>query len=402
MGPLAGRNVVLCVSGSIAAYKAADLASKLVQAGACVDAVLSEAAQAFITPFTFRSLTGRPVYTAMFDPASDSAEAHVALARRADLVIIAPVTATTLARLAYGLADDFAALTVLATQAPLLLAPAMDAQMWSAAVTQANVSQLLKRGAVFVGPEAGRLASGQTGLGRLAEPETILGAAKLLLARQGDFVGYRIIVSAGGTREPIDPVRFISNRSSGKMGYALAEAARDRGAAVALVSTVDALPVPYGVDVVPVATVAEMRQAVLDAAETAQGLVMAAAVSDFRPAAAATQKVKKNDGGGLSLELVQNPDFLREVPSRLVKVAFAAETENVIENAKRKPLSHGHLDLICANDVSAPDSGFAVDTNRVTIIDAQGAVEELPLLSKYEAAQRILDRMLPLLAKRRT
>jgi phosphopantothenoylcysteine decarboxylase/phosphopantothenate--cysteine ligase len=398
---LEGRNLVLCVTGSIAAYKAADLASKLVQAGARVDTVLTESAREFITPFTFRSLTGRPVYTGMFEPVGDGGEEHVALARRADLVLVAPATATTLARLAHGLADDFVALTVLASQAPLLIAPAMDSQMWAASATQANVATLVQRGATFVGPESGRLASGQAGPGRMAEPEKILGAAKQVLAKQGDLAGYRLIVSAGGTREPLDPVRFIGNRSSGKMGYALAEAARDRGAAVSLVSTTDALPAPYGVDLVLVATVADMRDAVLEASRSAHGLIMAAAVSDFRPAGLAAQKIKKGEGGGLSLELVTNPDFLHEVPERLVKVAFAAETENVIENARRKPLSHGHLDLICANDVSQPDSGFGVDTNRVWIIDSSGSVEELPLLTKYEVSHRILDRLLPLLRERR-
>ncbi len=396
---LRGRNVVLGVCGSIACYKAADLASKLVQAGATVDVVLTESAQKFVTPFTFRSLTGRAVYTDMFEPVSSEGEEHVALSRRADLLIVAPATATTLARLAHGLADDMLSLTALATRAPILVAPAMDSQMWEAAATRANVETLRARGVEFVGPEQGRLASGNVGAGRLSEPSKILGAAQWLLARDGDFAGRHIVVSAGGTREPIDPVRVITNRSSGKMGYALAEAARDRGAEVTLVSTEPGLPLPYGVTLLAVESVAQMRAAVLSACESADALIMAAAVSDYRPAEAAQQKLKKGEGG-MMLPLVKNESFLPEVPASVVKVAFAAETENLIENASRKPLSHGPLDLIVANDVSASDAGFAVDTNRVTILDAAGATEELPLLSKYEVAQRILDRVLPLLDKR--
>jgi phosphopantothenoylcysteine decarboxylase/phosphopantothenate--cysteine ligase len=400
--PLRGKHVVLGVCGSIASYKAADLASKLVQAGAVVDVVMTASAREFVTPFTFRSLTGRPVYTDMFEPATDAGEEHVALARRAELVIIAPATATTMARLAHGLADDMLSLTVLATKAPVLLAPAMDSQMWEAAATRENVETLRRRGVEFVGPESGRLASGNTGMGRLADPKTILGAAKLLLARDGDLAGRHLVVSAGGTREPIDPVRVISNRSSGKMGYALAEAARDRGAQVTLVSTIDALPVPYGVELARVETVAEMREVVLAACDTADAdvLIMAAAVSDFRPAEAADQKIKKGEGGDLTLRLMPNPSFLLEVPDRVLKVAFAAESQDVIANALRKPQSHGRLDLICANDISAEGAGFGVDTNLVTLLQPGRDPEALPLLPKYEVALRILDRIRDILSAR--
>ena len=398
--PLQGKHVVLGVSGSIAAYKAADLTSKLVQAGALVDVVLTDSAQQFITPFTFRSLTGRPVYTNMFEPATDAGEEHVSLARQADLVIVAPATATTLARLAHGLADDMLSLTVLATTSPVLVAPAMDSQMWAAAATQENVETLRRRGVEFVGPESGRLASGSVGAGRLSEPLTIVGAAKLVLARGGDLAGKHIVVSAGGTREPIDPARVLTNRSSGKMGYALAEAARDRGARVTLVSTVESLPVPYGVERVGVESVSEMREAVLIACETAQALIMAAAVSDFRPARPSEQKIKKGEGGGLTLELVANASFLPEVPDRVVKVAFAAESHEVIANALRKPQSHGRLDLICANDITAEGSGFAVDTNLVTLLEPGEPAEELPLLLKYDVAVRILDRVRRIIANR--
>jgi phosphopantothenoylcysteine decarboxylase/phosphopantothenate--cysteine ligase len=397
--PLRDRNVVLGVSGSIAAFKAADLASKLVQAGALLDVVLTDAAQQFVTPFTFRSLTGRPVYTNMFQPATDAGEEHVALARRAELIVVAPATATTLARFAYGLADDMLSLTVLASKAPVLVAPAMDSQMWEAAATQANVATLRGRGFAFVGPESGRLASGHTGAGRMSEPDKILGAAKYEIARQGDLAGRHLVISAGGTREPIDPVRVLTNRSSGKMGYALAEAARDRGASVTLVSTEPSLPRPYGVELTPVETVAQMRDAVLAACAGADALIMAAAVSDYRPAEAADQKLKKGEGG-MMLPLVKNDSFFPEVPASVVKVAFAAETEDLIENAMRKPQTHGPLDLIVANDVSASDAGFGVDTNRVVILDAAGGKQELPLLTKYEVAQRVLDRLLPILRER--
>jgi phosphopantothenoylcysteine decarboxylase/phosphopantothenate--cysteine ligase len=291
-------------------------------------------------------------------------------------------------------------LTVLATKAPVLLAPAMDSQMWEAAATRENVETLRRRGVEFVGPESGRLASGNTGTGRLAEPETIVGAAKLLLARDGDLAGRRVVVSAGGTREPIDPARVLTNRSSGKMGYALAEAARDRGAQVILVSTIDSLPVPYGVELASVATVAEMRDAVLAACESADVLIMAAAVSDFRPAEPADQKIKKGEGGDLTLRLIPNPSFLLEVPDRVVKVAFAAESQDVIENALRKPQSHGHLDLICANDISAEGAGFGVDTNLVTLLQPGRDPEALPLLPKYDVSLRILDRVRDILSAR--
>ena len=395
--PLEGKQIVLGVCGSIAAYKAADLASKLVQQGAILDVILTDAAQEFITPLTFRSLTGRPVFTNMYRPETDLPEEHIALARRTDLILIAPASATTLARLAYGLADDFLSLTCLASKAPVLVAPAMDSQMWEAAVTQENVETLKRRGVAFIGPVSGRLASGLTGYGRFAEPSEILGAVRQELAKDGDLAGRHIVVSAGGTREPLDPVRFIGNRSTGKMGYALAEAAADRGAEVTLVTAPTGLAAPSGAKVVHVETVAELREAILSASETTDCLIMAAAVSDFRPADVAADKIKKGEGG-MTLELVKNADFLHEVPDRLVKVAFAAETQDLIANARRKTESHGHLDLICANDVSAPDSGFAVDTNRVTILDAQGGIEELPLMSKLDVAHRILDRVVPLIA----
>jgi phosphopantothenoylcysteine decarboxylase/phosphopantothenate--cysteine ligase len=396
---LQGRHVALGITGSIAAYKAADLASKLTQAGARVDVLMTAAATRFITPLTLRSLTGRPVFLDMFDPNSELAEEHVEIARRADVVIVAPAGADTIARLAQGRADDVVSLTVLATTAPVLIAPAMDDQMFEHEATQANLRTLCERGYVVVGPAEGRLASGRMGKGRLVDTEVLIGALKYELGRRrGDLTGRRVVVTAGGTREPLDPVRFISNYSTGKMGYAVAEAARDRGAEVTLVSTVSTLPPPHGVHLVPVETVAEMRDAVLAACREADVLVMAAAVSDYRPAQRDDRKVKKGPERK-SIELERNADFLLEVPDSVVKVGFAAETHDLLSNAKTK-LQQKRLDLIAANDVTRPGSGFAVDTNQLTIIDRTGATEELPLLSKYDAAQRLLDRVAALLRER--
>jgi phosphopantothenoylcysteine decarboxylase/phosphopantothenate--cysteine ligase len=396
---LRDRHIALGVTGSIAAYKAVDLASKLTQAGARVDVIMTEAATRFVTPLTLRSITRRPVFLDMFDPNTELAEEHVEIARRADAVIVAPASATTIAKLAQGLADNVVTLTVLATQAPVLVAPAMDHQMFENAATQENLEALRGRGFSIVGPAEGRLASGRMGLGRLVETEVLLGALKQVLGRRGDLAGRGVVVTAGGTREPLDPVRFLSNYSSGKMGYALAEAARDRGADVTLVSTVSTLPCPYGVRLVPVETVNDMREAVLAACEGAHALIMAAAVSDYRPVERASHKVKKGPKSK-SLELEKTPDFLREVTGSIVKVGFAAETGDLVANAKAK-LDEKGLHLIAANDLTAPGAGFAVDTNQVTILDADGGEEEVPLLPKYDVAHRILDRMVPLLKSRR-
>jgi phosphopantothenoylcysteine decarboxylase/phosphopantothenate--cysteine ligase len=395
---LQDRHIALGITGSIAAYKAADLASKLSQAGARVDAMMTASAARFITPLTLRSLTGRPVFLDMFDPNSELAEEHVEIARRADAVLVAPASSTTIARLAQGIADDVVSLTVLATAAPVLIAPAMDNQMFENAATQANLETLRQRGYVIVGPAEGRLASGRAGRGRLVETETLIGALRYELGRRnGGLAGRRIVVTAGGTREPIDPVRFISNYSSGKMGYAIAEAARDRGAEVTLISTAS-LPVPYGVALVPVQTVAEMRDAVLAATKHADGLIMAAAVSDYRPAEVAGRKVKKGPDHK-AIELERNADFLLEISGPVIKIGFAAETHDLVENAEKKLREKG-LAFIVANDVTAPGSGFATDTNQVTILDASGSREDLPLMSKYDVALRILDRLATLLSER--
>lgn len=393
------KNIVLGVTGSIAVYKAVEVASKLIQEGAKVNVVMTQAAQEFVTPLTFRAITNRPVVTEMFNPASEFSIEHVTLAAGADLVIIAPATANVIAKLAGGIADDMLGCTVLATKAPIIVASAMDANMYQNQITQQNIAKLTERGFTFVGPGYGRLASGEIGPGRLADIEEILGTIHQVLGRRGDLAKRRIVVSAGCTQEPMDPVRHISNRSSGKMGYAIAEAARDRGASVVLVSGPTALHPPVGVEVILVQTAVEMRDAIVDAAKKAEALLMAAAVSDYRPAAAAKSKIKK-ERETLSIELVRTPDILGEVKGDFVRVGFAAESEDVVENARVK-LKGKNLDLIVANDITAVDSGFGVDTNRVIIIDRQGKVESLPLLSKLEVAHKVLDRVVKLLPRKR-
>jgi phosphopantothenoylcysteine decarboxylase/phosphopantothenate--cysteine ligase len=391
---LTDRNVVLGVSGSIAAYKAADLASKLTQAGVRLDVVLTPAAAKFVTPLTFQGLSGRPAYVDMFDTSSGASELHVELARRADALVVAPASATTIARLALGLAEDMVSLTALATRAPILVCPAMDPHMFEHEATQGHLETLRRRGAHVVGPEVGRVASGHSGAGRMSEVETIVGALRYVLGKGGDLAGKKIVVSAGGTREPIDPVRYVGNYSSGKMGYALAEAARDRGAETVLVSAAG-LPDPYAVRVVAVRQAAEMRDAVVAECAEADALIMAAAVADYQPAEPIGQKIKRR-GEGLSLSLVKTPDVLAEARREgLVRVGFAAESEELTANARRK-LEEKGVDLIVANDVTAAGAGFGTDTNKVVLISAQGE-EELPLMSKYEVAGRVLDRVAALL-----
>ncbi|MDA0270794.1 MAG: bifunctional phosphopantothenoylcysteine decarboxylase/phosphopantothenate--cysteine ligase CoaBC [Chloroflexi bacterium] len=399
--PLRGAHVVLGVSGSISCYKAVEVASRLVQAGAIVDVALTSHAAQFVTPLTFRSITAREPYLDMWRPDGEAGEAHVELARRADVMLIAPATASTLARIAHGLADDFVSLTALATAAPLLVAPAMDAQMWEHAATQANVATLRERGVQFLGPLSGRLASGRTGMGRLVEPEQIVDAVRARLGTQrGDLSGRRVVVTAGGNREAIDPVRYIGNRSSGKMGYAIAEAARDRGAETVLISTVS-LPVPVGVRVVAVESHAQMMEAVLRECGQADALVMAGAVADYRPASAADHKIKREAAGDIVIPLVENADIIASTPTTstrgtMVKIAFAAETDDLIANAVSKLKKKGAR-MIVANDVSATDAGFGVDDNRVTILNDEGVREDLPLMTKYAVGHAILDRLRPYL-----
>jgi phosphopantothenoylcysteine decarboxylase/phosphopantothenate--cysteine ligase len=396
--PLAGRRIALGVTGSISAYKAADLCSKLRQAGAEVEVIMTRAATEFVTPLTFQSLTGRPVVVDMFR--AGEAEAHVEVARRADALVIAPATADCLANLAHGQTPDMVTLTALATTAPVLVAPAMDSQMWPHPATQANVETLRSRGVRFIGPNAGRLATGRMGAGRLAETPEVIGALRGLLGSiHGDLVGRHIVVSAGPTQEPIDPVRYVGNRSTGKMGMAIAEAARDRGARVTIVTGPIALDTPAGIDRVSVRTVAEMLAALQTATADSDAVIMAAAPADFRPANPSDQKLKKTAGEeSLTIELAKNPDIIATLPRGGVRVGFAAETHNLAEYAKQKLISK-RLDFIVANDVTSAGSGFGTETNEVTIFHSDGRTEDFPLQSKYAVAHAILDRVAELLSK---
>ncbi|MCX5993521.1 MAG: bifunctional phosphopantothenoylcysteine decarboxylase/phosphopantothenate--cysteine ligase CoaBC [Chloroflexi bacterium] len=390
------KTIVLGVTGSIAAYKAAELASRFTGEGFRVDVIMTESAQQFIAPLTFRNITGRPVVTTMWDIDSEFSVEHVALAEAADVVLIAPATANIIAKMACGMADDMLSCTVLATKAPVVIAPAMNDNMWSNPFTRENVAKLTKRGFTFVGPARGRLASGKMGLGRLTGLDDIYGITLQALGRKGDLAGKHIVVTAGGTQEPVDPVRCLTNHSSGKMGYAVAEAARNRGAEVTLISAPTALAAPPGLKIIGVKTAEDMLKAVQEAVKKADALVMAAAVADFRPVKASSQKIKRQDLNELTIELEKTPDILAQVKGSFIRVGFAAESHDVVANAKEKVKRKG-LDLIVANDITEMDCGFGADTNRVTIIDSKGKVENLPLLPKGEVADKILDKLITLL-----
>lgn len=401
---LENRRILLGVTGGIAAYKVCTLASHLSQAGALVDVVMTEAATRFVAPLTFEALTGRPVYTDMWCTAGEALPthiAHVGLAHAAELLVVAPATANTIARLAHGLADNLLTTLALAASCPLVIVPAMDAGMWEHPATQANVAVLKERGAYIVGPAWGRMASGLSGRGRMVEPEEVLGHIRLVLGKGGPLAGRKVIVTAGPTREPLDPVRFISNPSSGRQGFALAQAALDRGAQVTLITGPTWLPTPVGAERVEVTTAQEMHDAVLAALEGSDVLLMAAAVADYRAVSVAMQKIKKAEET-LSLQLVRTPDILsvvrdaRGVRPRVV-VGFAAESEQLVAHARSKLLAK-NLDLIVANDITARDAGFGVETNRVVLVGRDGSVESLPLMSKTAVAEAILDRVVALLA----
>jgi phosphopantothenoylcysteine decarboxylase/phosphopantothenate--cysteine ligase len=395
---LEGKRILLGVTGSIAAYKAADLASRLTQAGAQVDVILSQAARHFISALTFQSVTGRRAYIDEDLWGSDSHILHVGLAEGAALNAIAPITANTIAKLAHGEADTLLTITALAARCPLLIAPAMDAGMYEHPATQANLKILRQRDAVIVGPAPGRLASGLEGPGRMVEPRELMGRIRLLLGQGGPLAGRKIIVTAGGTQEAIDPVRAITNHSSGKQGFALAQAALDRGAAVTLIAGPTTLESPIGANRIDVVSAEEMRDAVLEAIPETDALLMAAAVADFRPAAASKKKVKR-DKGLPEIKLEATPDILELVVKErdkkhwpLVIVGFAAESEDLVKNARAKLLKKD-ISLIVANDITAKDAGFGADTNRVTLLDQGGGMEKLPLASKAHVAEVVLDRV---------
>lgn len=398
---LNGRRILLGVTGSIAAYKAVELLRELTKRGAEVQVVMTEAATKFVAPLTFETLSRQPVLLDMFTLAYGSHIGHIEATARADLFVIAPATARTIARLALGLADDFLSCIYLASHCPILVAPAMDSDMYQHVAVQENLNRLRDRGVHIVGPASGELASGSVGPGRLVEPAEIVEAIERILATARDLADEVVLVTAGPTREPLDPVRYLSNRSSGKMGYAMAEAAAARGARVILVSGPTALTPPQGVDVIHVETAQQMHDAVLAKLTAATVVIKAAAVADYRPKQVAARKMKKDEAVH-EVTLESTPDILAEVgkrKGRRILVGFAAETEDLVENARKK-LQRKNLDLMVANDVSQPDAGFDADTNAVKILDAQGKVEELPVQSKRSVADRVLDRVVGLLKQR--
>ncbi len=400
---LTGANVVVCVGGGIAAYKAAELVRMLDKAGANVQVAMTARAQKFVGPLTFQALTRKPVFTDLFSLTEEATIGHIALADRADLVIVAPASANVIARLSMGMADDAVTAIALATRAPVLVAPSRNVNMWNHPLTRANLQKLVDVAKYkVVGPGNGFLACRWTGPGRLAEPEDIAEAAAHLLSTQ-DLAGKKVVVSAGPTYEAIDPVRFVGNRSSGKMGIALAAAAKRRGADVTLILGPSAVPPPIGVTTLNVETAAQLQWALGNAAKGADAIVMTAAVADYRPAQEAKEKLKRGQlGAKTAISLVANPDLLAELGKNRkgktpLLVGFAAETENVIENARGK-LASKKVDLIVANDVSEPNSGFAVDTNHVQLVDTTGEVVDVPPAPKSEVAHRIVDRIAALLA----
>ena len=400
MSILSGKHILLGVTGSIAAYKAADLASKLTQAGAKVDVILTDAAEKFITPLTFQSVTGRKAYTDKDLWGDEAHVMHISLGKTADLLVIAPCTADTMAKLAHGIADNLLTVTTLAATCPMLIAPAMDGGMFDHPATQENLKTLLSRGVLVAGPASGHLASGMKGTGRMIEPMEVLGHIRVALGKNGKLAGKKVIVTAGGTQEAIDPVRVITNHSSGKQGYALVQAALDEGAEVSLITTPTALTPPVGANVIHVKSVQEMLDALMN--ESADALIMAAAAADFRPKVVAKEKMKKRDGIP-QIELEAAPDVLRTVSGLSrekrrfkVVVGFAAESQSLLGNAAEKLKSKG-LDFIAANDISAKDAGFGVETNRITLLFANGRQENLPLMSKNEAAEKIIEHIARLL-----
>ncbi|MEI6513333.1 MAG: bifunctional phosphopantothenoylcysteine decarboxylase/phosphopantothenate--cysteine ligase CoaBC [bacterium] len=396
---LAGKRILLGICGSVAAYKAADVARDLMRHGADVHVVLTVHGRWFVTPALFEALTGHPVTIDSFDEPEPGKIAHLELPRNTDLFLVAPATAHTMAKFANGLADDMLSTALLANTSPVLLAPAMNPRMWANPATQANVEALRLRGFSFVEPAYGIMACGDEGEGRLADVSDIVSAAQQLLSHSKDMQGKRVLITAGPTREPIDPVRFLGNRSSGKMGYALAKAAKSRGASVTLISGPTALSPEAGIEVVNVETAAQMKEAVEKHFNDCDIFISAAAVSDFRPANYLEAKKKRN-GSSWTVELVPNEDIVAAMSSKKkaqIVVGFAAETSDLLENASKK-LRSKNLDLIAANDVTEPGSGFETDTNRLTLLYPDGRQDSLPQLPKSQAANRLLDAVLGLKA----
>ncbi len=402
--PLDGKHIVLGVTGSIAAYKACELASKLTQLGALMDVILTPAAEKFVSPLSFSSVTGRKAYTDNDLWGGEAHILHVGLGRGTDLVVIAPASANTIAKLAHGIADNLLSISSLAAQSPIVIAPAMDAGMYSHSATQANIEILKSRGVHFIGPVEGRMASGLVGLGRFVEPGDILGQIRWMMSQNGPLKGRKVVVTAGGTQEPIDPVRIITNRSSGKQGYAIAQAALDAGSEVILITAPTGLTTLVGARVIAVKTAEQMLGSVTKECANADALVMSAAIADFRPVKSEKDKIKKSTGLS-NIALEPTKDVLVEIAHRKDKtgfpkivVGFAAESKELSSNARKK-LVEKNLDLIVANDISKPDAGFEVDTNQVVLITKDGAMETTPLLKKNEIAEIIIDRIISWIRK---
>jgi phosphopantothenoylcysteine decarboxylase/phosphopantothenate--cysteine ligase len=400
MESVRGKNIVLGISGGIAAYKSIEVLRRLVDAGAHVAPIMTPDAHRFVGPVTVSALASEPLHTSLWDDASPIP--HTRLGQNADVIVVAPATARVIAAYAMGLSDDLLVATLIATRAPVVLCPAMHTEMWEHPSVVDNIALLKSRGVIVVEPQSGRLAGGDIGTGRLADPETILEAIDAVMSMHKDLAGQHIVITAGGTREPIDAVRVIANRSSGKQGYAIAQVAHMRGASVTLISTVD-LPVAAGVSVVKVETAQQMQDAVTQAAVSADVVIMAAAVADFRPVLSVEGKIKKHVGVP-TITLEPTPDILASLgsvkSSDQVLVGFAAETENLVDNARGK-LERKNLDLIVANDVSAPGVGFAHDTNAVTILSALGEMKSVPLADKGTIATAVLDSVVKVQSARR-
>jgi phosphopantothenoylcysteine decarboxylase/phosphopantothenate--cysteine ligase len=396
INPIENKTILLGVTGSIAAYKAAELASKLKQSCAKVDVILTASAEKFIPALTFQSLTGRKAFTDSDLWGGEGHVVHINLGRAAELMVVAPASANTISKMANGMGDNLLSVTALVAVCPILIAPAMDAGMYAHPSTQANVEKLRQRGSVLIGPADGHLASGLVGVGRMAEPSEIIGHIRFILSRSGPLAGYKVVVTAGGTQEPIDPVRIITNRSSGRQGFAIAQAALDAGAEVVLISGSVQVTSPFGCQEIKIHTAAQMLESVIKESENADVLIMAAAVADFRPVQSASQKIKKETGIP-NIQLEPTADILAEVASRKGRsgyprftVGFAAETQDLLVNAQSK-LDKKKLDMIIANDITADGAGFEVGTNKVTILHAGGPSQILPILGKSEIAAMIIQ-----------
>lgn len=396
---LKGKKIVLGVTGGIAVYKAVDLVSRLRKQGAEVRVVMTEHAQEFVTPLTFKEISGNKVAVSMWESNQEFNVEHIALANWADVFVVAPATANILAKMVCGIADDLLSTTLLAAQAPIIVCPAMNTGMYENPATQENIAKLQQRGITVMPPAVGMLACGTSGAGRLPEPQQIVDFIKEFIAkREGDMRGLKVLVTAAGTREPIDPVRFVGNRSSGKMGYAIAQAAAERGADVLLVTGPSALAVPPNVKAYKVETTAEMLDACLKAYDSVDIVIKAAAVADYRPHDVADQKIKKKTDDALTVVMDKNPDILKELGSRKkhqILVGFAAETQNLLENAREKVVKK-NLDMIVANDVTAAGAGFNADTNIVKFLFPDGKVCSLEQMPKIEVAAKLLDTVMQL------